>query len=122
MNRTYAVVLILISLAIGSVGRGAVADAQSRMTTVKYSYVIGVGDRAFICYAESSGCRMEPVTAEPVMMTVDGRTVINGSATQGAAFAKAVAQLGVAGWEMIGPGPAYGTLTADQALHFKLSR
>jgi len=95
----------------------ALLPAQTR-NVHKYADVIGKGDNAFICYAESTGCRMESIAAEPVMMTVDGRTLVNVSATQGDAFAKAVAQLGEAGWEMIGPGPAYGALTTEQALHF----
>ena len=58
------------------------------------------------------------------MMPVTGGSMTNVSATQGAAVAKAVTALGDAGWEMIGPGPAYANapITSDPALHFPLSR
>jgi hypothetical protein len=90
---------------------------------VKYAYVIGIGRDAIICFAEPTGCHREAVTAEPVMMTMaGGRTAIDSGATRGTAFAKAVAQLGEAGWQMVGSGPAYADGTTEQALHFKLSR
>jgi hypothetical protein len=126
MRRMLPIALIAFSLCAGYIARGIAAEvpgSQGRpiqaATPVKYAYIVGVGGRALICFAESAGCRMEAVTAEPVMMTAVGTTVLNASATQHAAMAKAVAQLGDAGWEMVGTGAAYGTATQDEAIHFK---
>ena len=126
MRRTLPIVLVAFSLSAGFIARGMAADArpaQARVgqsaQAVKYAYVLGINQRALICFAESTGCRMQEVTAEPVMMTVDARRTFDMSATQGAAVAKAVSLLGDAGWEMVGAGPAYANATAEQALHFK---
>ena len=43
------------------------------------------------------------------------------AATEGAAVAKAVHLLGEAAWDMVGPGPAYATPGADEAIHFRLT-
>jgi len=125
MRRTLPIALIAFSLAVGYIAHGIAAEVRPQgrpiqaAAPMKYAYVVGVGSRASICFAESGGCRIEAVSAEPVMMTGSDRMILNMSATQHAAVAKAVAQLGEAGWEMVGTGPAYGTDTQDEAIHFK---
>ena len=127
MRRTLPLVLVVVSLSAGFIARGMAADSRLAQAgsgqsarAVKYAYVLlGVNQRATICFAESGGCRTQEVTADPVMMSADGRSMIDVSATRAAAIAKAVFLLGDAGWEMVGPGPAYATPTAEQALHFK---
>jgi hypothetical protein len=126
MRRMLPIALIAFTLCAGFIVRSVAADARLSQAqagqsaqAVKYAYVLGVNQRAMICFAESTGCRMQEVTADPVMMTVDARRMLDFSATQGAAVAKAVSLLGDAGWEMVGPGPAYANAMAEQALHFK---
>jgi hypothetical protein len=131
MHRTQLVTLMVVSLVLGYLGRGVTAGAapaangmttaQNARAPVKYAYVVGQNGRAFICFAEADGCRMQEVTAPPVMMTVGVRSVTDVFATQAASTAKAIASLGDAGWEMIGVGPAYATYTTEHALHFRLA-
>ena len=124
MRRTLPIALIAFSLGVGYIAHGIAAEARPQgrpiqaAAPMKYAS-LGVGSRASICFAESGGCRIEAVSAEPVMMTGSDRIILNMSATQHAAVAKAVAQLGEAGWEMVGTGLAYGTDTQDEAIHLK---
>ncbi len=88
----------------------------------RYAYVSPVSRRgalgAEICYAESTGCRLELVTVPNVPF--DSRPgVIDVAATTGQAMVKAVRALGEAGWEMIGSGPAYGSAGEQPAIHFR---
>ena len=128
-NRIQLVVLIVSSLIAGYSAlrmavpaRAAQNPSRSQMglaAPVKYAYVVARGDKAVICFVEVQGCRIQEVTAPPVTMSDGGRLFTDPAATRAVAFAKAVSQLGEAGWEMVGSGPAYATANAEEALHFR---
>jgi len=123
MRRTLAFAFIVLSLTGGFILRGMASEPEARpgqgAQAVKYAYVVGINQRAVICYAVADGCRTQEVTADPLTMTANGRVMSDMSAAEGTAVAKAVSILGDAGWEMVGPGPAYAHLTSQPALHFK---
>ena len=87
-----------------------------------YAYVSSTaGGDVYASFMEAAGCRSTKVEVEPVR-AIQGPDLNDMAATQALATAKAVHQLGDAGWEMIGEGTSYCHSDARKAIHFKRGR
>ncbi len=114
--------IMVLSAASHATARAGERAQASTGRVVKYAYVVLGNQGAEICYAEPQGCRIDRITALPVRVKDPSVAAVDGNATSRNAMVKAVTILGDAGWEMIGPGQAYGHAGSEPAVHFRLLR